>query len=143
MKNDFLIVHKSIVPENFIAVIEARKLIESSEYSISEACKKTGISRGTYYKYKDYVFYPSIEFGKKAIISFFLENSKGILSNILNLIAQEGGNVFTINQDMPINNVAYVTITVDVIDMNESLNVVMEKLKKLNGVKNVKLVAIE
>lgn len=143
IKNDFLVVHKSIVPENFLLVIETRKLIESGKLSIVDACKQMNISRGTYYKYKDYVFMPSNDFGKKAIISFFLEDQKGILSNVINLIANEGGNILTINQDMPINNVAYVTLTIDVIELHEYIDIFLEKIKKLKGVRNVRLIAIE
>ena len=68
MKSDFLIVHKKVLPENFTAVIEVRDLIQNSNLSVSEACKKVGISRCTFYKYKDYVFTPQQELGKKAII---------------------------------------------------------------------------
>lgn len=143
MKSDFLVVHKSIVPENFVAVIETRKLIEFKKINISEACKMMGISRGTYYKYKDYVFSPSSDFGKKAIMSFFLDNQKGVLSNLLNYIANSNGNILAINQEMPINDMAYVTITIDVIEMQDFINEFIEKVKKLKGIKSVKLLAIE
>lgn len=143
MKSDYLVVHKSVVPENFLAVIETRNLIDSGKYSISEACKKMNISRGTYYKYKDYVFLASSEIGKKAIISFLLDDEKGILSNLLNTIANLGGNILAINQEMPINHTAYVTITVDVIELKDSVDTLLHTLENLKGVRSVKLIAME
>lgn len=143
MIKDFLIVHKSVIPENIALVIETRKLIEDKKLSISDACIEKGISRGTYYKYKDYVFLPSQEFGKKAIFSFLLDNKKGILSNLLNYIASKNGNILSINQEMPIHGTAYVTITIDVIEMLNGLEDFIEEVKTLNGVKNAKLIAIE
>lgn len=143
MKNDYLVVHKSVVPDNFLAVIETRKLIESGKYSISEACKKMNISRGTFYKYKDYVFLASNELGKKAILSFGLEDEKGILSNLLNTIANEGGNILAINQEMPINHMAYVIITVDIIELSSSVDNLLETIANLKGVKSAKLIAME
>lgn len=143
MKNDFLVVHKKICGENYEAVIEARKLIETKNISISEACDKVGISRGTYYKYKDYVFEPSKDLGKRAILSFVLYNKKGVLSNILNYIANKSGNILSINQEMPINNMAYVNISVDVLDMKMNVEDLLNELRDLNGVANVNLIAIE
>lgn len=143
MKSDFLVIHKSICPKNYMKVIEARKLIESEKMSISEACLQQGISRGTFYNYKDYIFLPSSELGKKAILSFVLDNQKGILSNVLNVIASQNGNILAINQEMPINDTAYVTITIDIIDMTQEIGESIRSLKKEKGVKNVQLIAIE
>ena len=143
MIKDFLIVHKDIVPKNVLLVIEAQKLINEEHYSVSDACKKLNISRGTFYKYKDLVFMPSFDFGKKAIFSFVLENTKGVLSNLLNYIAKNGGNVLSINQELPINGIAYVTITIDVIEAIDELNLFLDEVLKLNGVRSAKLLAIE
>ena len=143
MKNDFLIVHKSILPENLDAVIEARELIQNSNKSVSEACKEVGISRSTFYKYKDYVFTPQQELGKRAIIGLKLENYKGVLSNTLNYIANHNCNILAINQEMPINNTAFVTITMDVIDLQISYDDFLGKIKELNGVRTAELIAIE
>lgn len=143
MVKDFLIVHKSIVPKNVLLVIKAQKLIDEEKLSVSDACKKVDISRGTYYKYKECVYVPSHEFGKKAIFTFMLENNKGVLSNLLNYIASIGGNVLSINQEMPINGIAYVTLTIDVIDVLDGINTFLEEIKGLNGVRSAKLVAIE
>ena len=89
MKNNFLIIDKRILPDNYNAVIEARNLINSAKMSVSDACLKVGISRCTFYKYKDYVFVPQQDLGKKAIITMRLENRKGILSSVLNSLSDE------------------------------------------------------
>lgn len=143
MRNDFLVVHKKICGENYEAVIEARRLITINKINISDACDKLGISRGTYYKYKDYVFEPSSELGKRAILNFILKNEKGVLSNLLNYIANEEGNILAINQEMPINNVAYVNISIDVLDMKKSMDDFLINLNYLDGIINAQLVAIE
>lgn len=143
MIKDYIIVHKDIVPKNVLLVIEAQKMINEQGLSVSDACKKVDISRGTFYKYKDLVFMPSIEFGKKAIFTFVLENTKGVLSNLLNYIASHGGNVLSINQELPINGIAYVTITIDVIEAINELNHFLDDVIKLKGVRSCKLLAIE
>lgn len=143
MIKDFLVVHKDIVPKNVLLVIDAQKLINEEHLSVSDACKKVDISRGTFYKYKDLVFMPSIEVGKKAIFSFVLENKKGVLSNLLNNIASHGGNILSINQEMPINGIAFVTITIDVIEATSELDQFISKITKLDGVRSAKLLTIE
>ncbi|MDD2493494.1 MAG: ACT domain-containing protein [Bacilli bacterium] len=143
MKDDFLIVHKCILPEYFDAVITARNLINDRNYSVSDACKEVGISRNTYYKYKDFVFIPSVSNGKRAIFAFRLDHKKGVLSNLLNFVAAGSGNILAINQEMPIHGNAYVTITVDCLDLEYTINDFIEKLKDLNGVSSVDLIALE
>ena len=143
MKNDYLIVHKSILSGNFDAIIEARNLIQNTNISVSDACKKVGISRCTFYKYKDSVFVPKNDFGKNAVIAMKLANEKGILSNIINYISSCHCNIITINQEMPINNIAFVTVSLDVIDLELEINDFLKAIKELNGVKSAELIAVE
>ena len=143
MKSDFLIVHKKVLPENFTAVIEARDLIQNSNLSVSEACKNVGISRCTFYKYKDYVFTPQQELGKKAISAMKLSDKKGILSRILNSVADYGCNIIAINQEMPVNETAFVTLTIDIIELEISMDKFLEAIKNLNGIKTIELIAME
>ena len=143
MKNDFLIVHKSKLPEYLDQVIEARELIENNDISVSDACKETGISRSTFYKYKDYVFKTSEKNGRKAIISFKLPNKKGALSNVLNAIASNDGNILTINQETPIHGIAFVIISLDIIDLRCTIDELIAKLGALDSVMTVSLIAVE
>jgi len=143
MKNDYLIVHKSILPDNYSAVIEARNLIQNNNLSVSEACKSVGISRCTFYKYKDYVFIPKNDFGKNAVIAMKLDNKKGILSSVINFISANGCNIITISQEMPISNTAFVTISLDVLDLELPIDAFLKTIEDLDGVKTVELIAIE
>ncbi|MFZ7132686.1 MAG: ACT domain-containing protein [Eubacteriales bacterium] len=144
MLSKYLIVSKEILPDYYDKVIEARNLIDSGKAKgVSEAVKKVGISRSTYYKYKDYVFAPSGNVGRKATLSLMLEHHQGILSNLLNVIAEKRGNILTINQDIPINNIAIITITLDVLNLNIPVEELIETISITSGVASIKLIAIE
>ena len=116
MKGKYLIVDKAILPDYFEKVIEARTLLRDGKFqNVSEAVKEVGISRSTYYKYKDFVFSPSdSNIGRKALISIMLEDKKGALSEILNFLYSVECNIITINQNIPINEVASIIISMDI-----------------------------
>ena len=141
----YLIVNKKILPEVYEKVIEARNLINTgSVKGISEAVKVVGISRSTYYKYKDYVFSPDEnQVGRKAVISMMLKHEKGILSNVLNYLSQENANILTINQSIPINNKASVNVSLDISDLTKSIDEVIADIKKIRGATQVKLLSVE
>jgi chorismate mutase len=140
----YLIVSKEILPSYYDKVIEARNLLESGKMeNVSDAVKAVGISRSTYYKYKDYVFSPSSQFGRKATLSFVLDHKRGVLSHLLNILAEEEANILTINQDIPIHQRAIVNITIDVLDMDTTIEGLVDRLKTLDGVSKVKLLTIE
>lgn len=144
MLTKYLIVNKDILPEYYDKVLKARNMIESGKKkSISEAVKEVGISRSTYYKYKDFIFSPSNHLGRKATLSFTLEHKKGVLSHLLNILAEENSNILTINQDIPINNSAIVNITLDVLELDLSIDQLIDKLRALDGVTKARLLAIE
>ncbi|HAQ39909.1 MAG TPA: hypothetical protein DCM73_03110, partial [Clostridiales bacterium] len=103
-----------------------------------------GISRSTYYKYKDYVFSPSENsIGRKAVISMMLRHEKGVLSSVLNYMSVENANILTINQSIPINGKASVNLSLDISDINKSIDDIIAELKKVKGVSGVKLLSIE
>lgn len=145
MLNKYLIVSKKILPDVYEKVIEARNLINNgSVKGISEAVKLVGISRSTYYKYKDYVFSPSENtIGRKAVLSMMLRHEKGILSSVLNYMSQEKVNILTINQSIPINGKASVNLSLDISDIGKPIDDIMLELKKLKGVGSVKLLSVE
>ena len=142
MVKDYLIVHRSVLPEFFELVLEARDLIDNEGYSVSAACDKVNISRSTFYKYKDYIFYPSKERGRKAIFSFKTNDEKGALSHILNVIFENGGSLNSI-QGTPIKNIAYITISVDLRDYQGPIEELVQKFKSIKPVKNVTVIAID
>lgn len=145
MLKKYLIVNKKILPDVYEKVIEARSLINDEDVKgISEAVKKVGISRSTYYKYKDYVFSPSENsIGRKAVISMMLKHEKGVLSDVLNNISLVKANILTINQSIPINGKASVNISLDISDMDNSMDEMILEIKKLKGVSSIRLIAIE
>lgn len=145
MLKKYLIVSKKILPDVYEKVIEARNLINDGNVKgISEAVKKVGISRSTYYKYKDYVFSPSENsIGRKAVITMMLRHEKGVLSNVLNYISTAKANILTINQSIPINGKASVSVSLDISDIEQSIDDVILEMKKIKGVSSVKLLSIE
>ena len=123
MLENFLIVNKEILPDYYEKVVEARNMInEGRVKGISEAVKQVGISRSTYYKYKDYIFAPGENTsGRKAVISLMLNHEKGILSEVLNQLSNMNANILTITQSLPINRKASVVLSLDISDIAASI----------------------
>ena len=145
MLDDYLIVHKSILPDYYEKVINAKKLLESGKAKdVSNAVKQIGISRSTYYKYKDFVMEPSdMSETRLAVISVMLSHEPGILSSVLSKISDVGGSVVTITQSMPIHNMAQVTLSLDISNIPGSLDDLMQGISKTPGVEKPKLLAVE
>ena len=139
MKSDYLIVHKKVLPDYFEKVVEAREMLRRGTIrEVSEAARTVGISRSTYYKYKDYVFMPSEGNAcKKAVVSLILSHEKGILSRAL------GANILTIMQNPPIGDRASVVISMDITSLETSVNGVLEMLTAAEGVEKAGLLDIE
>jgi chorismate mutase len=143
MNDDFLLVSKKILPDYFLSVIQARDLINGEGLSVTEACRKVSISRSTFYKYKDFVFLPPKSISKKVIIAFKTEDFPGVLSSILSTISQSHGNILTISQDMPIHNLAYITMMVGTKEMLGTLDDLVKALGILPHIKKVEVLAYE
>lgn len=145
MKGDYLIVHKKILPVYYEKVLQARNLLESgAERDVSAAVRAVGISRSTYYKYKDYIYSPDGgEMGRKAVISMLLSHEIGVLSTALNRLSALGVNVLTITQSLPIRNVASVVMTLDVAQMSVAIEETIQALEDIPGVENAALISIE
>ncbi len=141
----YYIVDSSILPDSFGKVIQARQLLEQGKVSqISDAVKIVGISRGTYYKYKDLVFLPEEHISeRKAIISLLLENQSGLLSRVLKQISSSQASVLTINQNVPIHNSASIVISLDLSHLKGTIDELLRSLKKIPGASNVHLVSME
>ena len=143
--NKYYIVDAEILPDVLDKVIEARGMLESGiVHQVSEAVKRVGISRGTYYKYKDYVF-PATQGReeRKAVISLMLHHKKGILSETLNCLSEVNANILTINQNIPIHDWASVVISFDFSEMQMSLEELLKILRTIKGLTNVQLIAVE
>ena len=142
MNNDYLVVHKYLLPEYLDQVIAARELIDEKKLSITEACKLQNISRSTYYKYKDFVYKFNKNTSNKVLLNIRTIDEKGILSSILKIITEFNGNVITINQDHPVDGSAYITIAIDVSDLSILTEELKDNIKQIVGVKAVSLSSI-
>ena len=145
MLSKYLLVDKAILPAYYEKVIEAKALLNSGRVKdVSEAAKQVGISRSTYYKYKDYVFPISTDNGsRKAVISMSLSHKAGLLGEVLGELSTQGVNILTINQNPPVNSRAHVVISMDISAVVGEGETLISSLGKINGVSHVKLIAIE
>ena len=145
MLDDYLIVHKSILPDYYEKVVSARLLVESGEAKdVSDAVRRVGISRSTYYKYKDSVLEPSaVSEGRMAVISVMLSHEPGVLSTLLTKISDVGGSIVTITQNMPIRDKAQVTLCLDISAVSGTLEDLMAGISATPGVEKPKVLAVE
>ena len=141
----YYVVSGDILPDVLEQVMQARILLQSGKAKrISEAVKMVGISRGTYYKYKDAVFsFNAEQSNRKAIISLILRNEKGTLSKVLSLVSVKQVNVLTINQTIPINGIANVALTLDISDLEISIQSLVSLIEAMPMVEKADLVAVE
>lgn len=141
----FYVVSSEILPEVLEKVMEAQTLLQTGQARrISEAVKQVGISRGTFYKYKDAVFSFNAENStRKAIISATIRDETGALSRLLTMIATRQVNVLAINQTIPINGIASVTLTIDINNLEISVQNLISLLQDLPIVTKAELVAVE
>ena len=145
MLENYLIIHKSILPEYYEKVLQVRRMMESGKKKdVSQCVREVGISRSTYYKYKDYILEPmALSGGRKAVLSMMLTHEPGVLSALLSCISQSGASVLTITQSLPIHGRASVTISLDVTELASDFSNLLQTMEKVSGVEQVKLLAIE
>ncbi|MCI6087410.1 MAG: ACT domain-containing protein [Absicoccus porci] len=141
----YYVVSSDILPDVLEKVIEARNLLQSGKVKrISEAVKAVGVSRGTYYKYKDAVFSFNDETSRRrAVITMIISQQAGSLSKVLNLVASKNGNILAINQTIPINGIHTLSLTLDITDMDVTIDVFLHLLSNLDVIDKVDLVAVE
>ncbi len=144
-KNNYYIVKKEALPEVLIKVLEVKKILDCSEQvKIADAVKEVGISRSSFYKYKDSIL-PFYEISREKAITIGLkiDDEPGFLSEVLLLIASFNMNIMTINQTLPINSVANVTCTISISEDSGDVRAMIEDLESRNGIYNVKILARE
>lgn len=118
-KTKYYIVEASALPEVFVKVAEAKRLLSTGEATtVNEATKMMGISRSAFYKYRDAVLpFQNMMNGRIITFQFMLHDEPGVLSNILTAFAQQKGNILTINSIIPTNGCALVTISAETSDV--------------------------
>lgn len=141
----FYVVSSAILPDVLEKVMEAQTLLQTGQVrKISEAVKKVGISRGTFYKSRDAVFsFHEENSRRKAILTMVVQDEKGALSKILSVIAQKNCNILAINQTIPINHIVNVVLTLDITDLDISFQLLIGLLRSLDTVEKVELVTVE
>lgn len=140
----YYIVSAQALPEIFIQVAEAKRMLQSGEVrTAGEAAKVVGISRSAFYKYRDAV-QPFNDMKTGRIITFYamLKNNPGVLSNVLSIFAVSGANILTINQSIPTNGCAAVTVSAETSEMAVTLEELMTRAAELDGVVKFEILAL-
>lgn len=139
----YYIIESSALPEVFLKVAEAKRLLSTSEVTtVNEATKRTGISRSAFYKYRDAIL-PFQNMMKGRIITFqlMLHDEPGVLSALLMVYAKRQANVLTINSIIPTNGYALVTISAELTDVTVSLEELLSELCTTPGVIKAEILA--
>lgn len=142
-KTKFYIVAADALPDIFIKVAQAKGMMQSGEAgTVGEATRRVGISRSAFYKYKDAV-QPFNDMKAGHIITFYtmLKDNPGVLSNVLTIFADSGANILTINQSIPTNGCAAVTVSAETSDMEISLEELIGHASGLEGVIKFEILA--
>ena len=139
----YYIVAAEALPEIFVKVAEAKRMMQTGEAAtVGAATRMAGISRSAFYKYKDSV-QPFNDMKAEHIITFYamLKDSAGMLSRVLSVFAASGANILTINQSIPTNGCAAVTISAETSELAESLEKLMVDVSAVDGVIRVEVLA--
>lgn len=141
----YYIVKQKAVPEVLLKVVEAKRLIESEKVmTIQEAVDAVGISRSSFYKYKDDIFpFHDKAQGTTITLTFQMDDEPGLLSDVLKIVAEFGANILTIHQSIPINGVASLSISIQVLPTTGDVSDMLNMLGSQKGVHTVRLLAKE
>ena len=140
MNSDFYLVRKRAVPETLLKVVEVNRLLSAGKVkTIQEAVDQVGISRSSYYKFKNDIeeFHSSMA-GMTLTLSMEISDETGILSDILREIADFGANILTIHQSIPIGGMASVRISMQVLKSSENVSGLLENLERLSGIRKIR-----
>lgn len=140
-KDKFYLVQEDILPEAIKKTIKVKEILKLGEAkTINEAVERMDLSRSAYYKYKDYVFpFYEIAQGKIVSITVSMSNDPGMLSSILRAIADNNGSILTINQDIPLQGIANVTIAFETKDLSTSLEECLDNIRSIRGILKVEI----
>ena len=144
-KISYFVLREKAVPEVLLKVAEAKRLIDSGKaVSVQDATEAVGISRSSFYKYKDDIFpYHENMRGKTVIMVIQMDDEPGILSVVLKSIADYHANILTIHQSIPVNGIASLTVNVDVFEETGDVEEMVKVIEKIKGIHYVKIIARE
>ena len=139
----YYIIEASVLPEVFLKVAEAKRLLSTGEAStVNEATRMTDISRSAFYKYRDAVLpFQNMMTGRVITFQFLLHDQPGMLSSSLNTFAERKANILTINSIVPTNGCAVVTISAETMDLTVQLEDLLRELGQIPGVIKAEVLA--
>ena len=145
MEGKYLIVDKALLPSYCEKVSLAKELLDEGKAAdVSEAVRMVGISRSTFYKYRDMVRdISTVSMGRHAIISMMMRHSVGTLSSVLNIISDYGYSVWTITQNPPVDSKANVVITLELGEDPKKLDQMMREITDTPGLSRVQLLGMD
>lgn len=144
-KSKYFVLKQKAVPEVLLKVVEAKRLLESERVmTVQEATEQVGISRSSFYKYKDDIF-PFHDEAKGKTVTFVLqmEDEPGLLSMVLQIVAEFCANILTIHQSIPINGVASLTLSIEVLPTTGDVSAMIEKIEEQQGIHYLKILGRE
>ena len=139
----YFVVKQKAIPEVLLKVVEAKRLLESEKVlTIQEAVDAVGISRSSFYKYKDDIFpFHYNSQGTTITLTFQMDDEPGILSDVLKIISEYRANILTIHQSIPINGIASLTLSIQVLQTTGDISRMIEQLEGQTSVHHVKILA--
>ena len=144
-ETNYYVIKKKAVPEVLLKVLEVQKLLDSKRaVSVLEATEKVGISRSSYYKYKDDIFpFHENEKGRTVTMVIQLDDTPGVMAELLNAVARYQANILTIHQSIPINGIASLTLSVDVLPETGDVTQMVARIEEQTGIHYVKILGRE
>ena len=144
-KASFFVLRAKAVPEVLLRVVEAKRLLDSGKVeSVQEATEMVQISRSSFYKYKDDIFpYHENAKGKTVNMVIQLDDEPGLLSIVLKTVAEFHANILTIHQSIPINGIASLTLSVDVLPETGDVTQMVARIEEQTGIHYVKILGRE
>ena len=144
-KDKYYLVKEKAVPEVLLKVIEAKRLLDSGKaVTVQEAAEQLGISRSSFYKYKDDIFpFHENSRGKTINIMFLLDDEPGLLSNVLNEIAKCRAKILTIHQSIPIGGIASITMGMEMRPDTREINDIITAIEGIRGINSLKILGRE
>ena len=145
MGTRYFVVKEQAVPEVLLKVVEAKKLLETGRVqTVNEAADKVGISRSSFYKYKDDVFqFHDNAQGVTITLTFQMEDEPGLLSDVLKVVADFHANILTIHQTIPINGIASLSLSIQILDAESDVSKMVSGMEQISGVHHVKVLGRE
>ena len=144
-RTKYFVLKQKAVPEVLLKVVEAKRLLESEKaMTVQEASDRVGISRSSFYKYKDDIFpFHDNAKGRTTTLVLQMDDERGLLSDILHIVAVYKANILTIHQSIPVGNLASLTLSVEVRPDTGDISRMVEEMEAQKGIHYVKIIARE